>query len=153
LRADVVEIPISYRQRGEKSHSKLNTIRDGIRILNFALTNWIAPLLSGLTALMAGVLGFRVVAGFLETGWPYATTATGAVASGFVAFLALFHGVTLRILCRNDKRREIVCFLEAKREWNARLDATLLERDPPFRPIERHNKHVECDRVSTKEDL
>jgi Glycosyl transferase family 2 len=162
LRADVVEIPISYRQRGEESHSKLNTIRDGIRILKFALTNWIAftplqpfLLLSVLMAPISGALGFRVIAGFLETGWPYTTTATAAVASGLVAILALFHGLTLRILVRNDRRREIVCFLEAKREWNARLDATRLERDqqncePPFRLLRTDNKHLESDRFSTK---
>jgi hypothetical protein len=37
LRADVIELPIAYRQRGEEdSRSKLNRIRDG----NFAMINW-----------------------------------------------------------------------------------------------------------------
>jgi glycosyltransferase involved in cell wall biosynthesis len=129
LRAHVVESPIVYRQRPVDSHSKLNTIKDGTRILNFALTNWIAfapmqpfLLLGSVMAVISGLLGFRVVAGFLETGWPYTTTATAAVASGLIAVLAVFHGITLRILGRNDRRREIASFLEAKRKWNSQLD-------------------------------
>jgi glycosyltransferase involved in cell wall biosynthesis len=130
LRADMLEIPIDYRRRPKGSHSKLSTIRDGVRIVNFALINWIAfaPLqpflfLAIATMLAACVLGFRVIAGFLETGWPYTTTATAATAAGIISILALFHGITLRILIRNDRRKEIARFLEAKREWNAKLDA------------------------------
>lgn len=130
LRADVVEEPIEYRQRGQDSHSKLNTIRDGIRILGFALTNWVAfapmqpfSLLAALMASISALLGYRVVAGFFQTGWPYTTTATAAVSSGLVAILAVFFGIALRILGRNDRRREIAVFLEGKRQWNACLDA------------------------------
>lgn len=129
IRAHVVEIPIEYRQRGEDSHSKLNTVRDGLRILGFALTNWIsfAPLqpfliLAMLMATVSGVLGYRVIAGFLETGWPYTTTAIGAVATGIVAILALFFGLTLQLLVRNARREEVAFFLEAKRQWNTKLD-------------------------------
>lgn len=130
LRAQVIESPISYRQRPMDSHSKLNTVEDGVRILNFALTNWIAfapmqpfMLLGALMTAISALLGFRVIAGFLETGWPYSTTAIAAAASGLVAVLAVFHGVTLRILGRNERRREIALFLEEKRKWNNQLDA------------------------------
>jgi hypothetical protein len=75
LRADVIEVPISYRPRCEDSSSKLNTIRDGVRILNFAMINWIAStpmqpfvLLTAVMALISSLLGYRVIAGFLETG-------------------------------------------------------------------------------------
>lgn len=133
LRADVREIPITYKERGEGSVSKLNTIGDGIRILYFALTNWIAfaPMQAfSIFALMAfiigGALGYRVIAGFLEYGWPYSTTAVAAATAGVVGVLALFNGLVLRILGRNDRRREIARFLEAKRAWNERLDGQLL---------------------------
>lgn len=130
LRADVVERPIAYRQRGEGSRSKLSTLRDGSRILYFALTNWIAfapmqafSLYAAVATLVAAGLGYRVVAGFIESGWPYTTTAVAAAAAGISAALAIFNGFTLRILVRNDRRREIAHFLEARRTWNARLDA------------------------------
>ncbi len=84
LRAHVIEVPIDYRERPENSRSKLNTVRDGLRIASFAVTNWIAfaPMqalfgVATLAALVAGLLGYRVVAGFLETGWPYTTTCDG----------------------------------------------------------------------------
>ena len=129
LRADVVEIPIEYRQRGEGSESKINTIRDGFRILYFAVTNWIAfaPMQAlGIFALVAFIvaagLGFRVIAGFLNYGFPYTTSAVAAIAAGIAGLLALSTGISLRILGRNDRRRDIAQFLEAKRNWNVRLD-------------------------------
>lgn len=134
LRAQVVEMPISYRARPVESFSKLNTIRDGIRILNFAVTNWItfAPMqpfvtLSALSASVMALLGYRIFSGFLSgyiaAGATYSTTAAAAAASGLVAVLSFFFGIALRILGRNDRRREIARFLEAKRRWNTRLDA------------------------------
>lgn len=133
LRAHVIEIPISYRQRGENSHSKLNTIKDGFRILSFALSNWIAfaplqpfLLVASFAGALSALLGFRVIFGFLNTGWPYTTTAVAAVASGLIAILAIFFGLTLKILVRNARREEISSFLESKRLWNAALDETCL---------------------------
>jgi len=130
LRADVIERPIAYRQRDEGSVSKLNTIRDGIRILAFALTNWIsfAPmqafsLLAMASWLVAASLGYRAISGFIESGWPYTTTAVTGAAAGMFGALALFTGLTLRVLGRDSRRREIARFLETKRSWNARLDA------------------------------
>ncbi len=129
LRSDIVEVPIDYRARGRDSESKLNTLRDGIRILSFALNNWIAfsPLqpftvVAAAALPISALLGWRVITGFLETGHPYSTTATAAVATGIVGILAIFFGTTLRILSRNERRREIARFLEAKRTWNATLD-------------------------------
>ncbi len=129
LRADVIETPISYRERPENSHSKLNTFRDGMRIVSFAVVNWIAfapmqvfVILAVISSLVALLLGYRVIAGFLETGWPYTTTATIASGSGIVAILSLFFGISLRILGRNTRRQEIANFLEEKRKWNTRLD-------------------------------
>jgi hypothetical protein len=130
LRADVVERPIAYNERDEGSHSKLNTIRDGIRILVFALINWIsfAPLkafslLALVCFLTAGGFGYRVIAGFMNSGWPYTTTAVAGACFGIAGALALFTGLSLRVLGRDNRRREIARFLEAKRAWNARLDA------------------------------
>ena len=129
LNADVIEIPIQYCQRGHGSFSKLNTVRDGIKILGFAITNWISfkPLhpfliLTFFMSVISGLLSYRVVNGFLETGLPYTTSAVAAVSCGMIGVLALFFGLALQITNRNFRRREISSFLEAKRIWNAALD-------------------------------
>jgi glycosyltransferase involved in cell wall biosynthesis len=130
LRSDVIEVPIAYRRRMEGSESKLNSIPDGLRILYFSLTNWIAfapmqafSIFAAIAMLVAAGMGYRVVAGFLEYGWNYTTTAVVGAAAAISALLALFNGMTLRILGRNDRRRDIAQFLAAKRHWNSRLDA------------------------------
>jgi glycosyltransferase involved in cell wall biosynthesis len=132
LRTDVREIHIAYGARPVDSPSKLNTVRDGFKILLFALKNWIsfAPLqpfliFASVMTLMSIALAIRVLYGFLETGWPYSTTAIACVATGTVGILAIFFGITLRIISRNDRRREIAIFLENKRKWNARLDENI----------------------------
>lgn len=129
IRADVIEVPIDYRARPKGSESKLSTIRDGIRILRFALLNWIAfrPLqffsfLGLLGCFTALVLGYRVILGFLETGWPFTTTAIAGATAALVGTLSLFTGLSLRIISRAERRREIADFLDRKRIWNAKLD-------------------------------
>ncbi len=129
LRADVIESPIDYRQRGEDSHSKLNTIRDGIRIVRFAFFNWVsfAPMqlfmiLASVMSILSLLLIYRVIEGYINTGWPYTTTATAAVATGLIAILSTFFGLALRISGRNMRRFEISRFLEMKRAWNKGLD-------------------------------
>lgn len=129
LRADLLEIPISYDARPMGSESKLSTFRDGYRILNFAFLNWIAFLpLQFFSALsIAGwvfalVLGYRAVTGFLETGWPYSTTAIVGASSAVIATFALFTGLTLKIQGRSMRRSEIANFQTRKRAWNSILD-------------------------------
>ena len=99
----------------------------------FALTNWItvAPMqafsiFAVIALLIASGSGFRVIAGFMEHGWPNTTTTVAASVAAISAILALFAGLTLRVLGYNDRRRDIAQFLNAKREWNSKLDATEL---------------------------
>jgi glycosyltransferase involved in cell wall biosynthesis len=131
IRADVIESPIIYSARGEGSESKLNTIQDGVRILYFAVINWIAfyplqifSLIAGSAFLVSGILGFQVFSIFFSTGeMPYPSTAVAAAAAGIVGLLSLFSGIILKILCRSNRRQEIARFLNCKREWNDKLDA------------------------------
>lgn len=129
IRADVIEVPINYRARPKGSESKLSTIRDGIRILQFAVLNWITfrPLqffsfLSLLGFITSLVLGYRVIWGFLETGWPFTTTAIAGATAALVGTISLFTGLSLRIISRAERRREIADFINRKRIWNAKLD-------------------------------
>ena len=132
LRASVIEEPISYKVRPDGSDSKLSTFRDGLRILAFAVASWISfsPLqfftsVTVISWIIAMMLGYRVIAGFLEFGWPYSTTATAAAAIGITGILSFFTGLSLHILGRTERRRVISSFLEHKRAWNRIVDDEL----------------------------
>lgn len=137
LRADIIEEPIEYRARAAGSVSKLNTLRDGVRILGFALTSWVAFLpmealarVAGLMFLIAGVLGVRVFLGYAASNFTeivYPTSAVIGAAAGSLGVQALFTGLTLRVLGRGARRREIADFIEARRAWNAHLDEALVD--------------------------
>ncbi len=129
LKVDIREVPISYRARVENSSSKLKTIKDGIRIFKFSIESWLtfAPMqffsiISFLMFCFSFGLSFRVISGFLETGLSYATTATAAAASGFIAVLSIFIGFSLKIIVRNLRRNQIAQFVCDKRKWNSSLD-------------------------------
>lgn len=129
LRADVLEVPIAYEERPEGSESKLSTFHDGWRILSFAMLNWVAflpmhffVLVAAIGGLSFFILGYRVIGGFLETGWPYTTTAIAAATCGIIAAFSFFTGLTLKIVGRNLRRQEIAAFLQRKRIWNQKLD-------------------------------
>ena len=133
LRADIQEVQISYNARKGDSSSKLNTFRDGFKILRFAFFNWLlfVPLqpfliLATLMLLLSFGLGYRIISGFLATGFNYSTTAVVASASILIAICSIFFGLSLHIIGRNNRRREIAAFLEEKRKWNTRLDETVI---------------------------
>lgn len=133
IRADVLEIPIMYYPRPEGSFSKLNTINDGFRIIKFAFLNWIGFSPLGffiaffiMNWFIAMIFGFRVVSGFIETGWPYTTTAVAAAVCLILGALSIFSGVILRIIVGNDRRREIAAFQILKRKWNEKIDKFIL---------------------------
>lgn len=129
LRAEVLEIAISYKARPEGSESKLSTFSDGWRIIVFAFLQWIAflPLqffsvVAVISWFFASLLGYRVLFGFIQTGWPYSTTAIAGASLAIIGTLALFTGLTLRIQGRAQRRQEIATFLQRKRAWNQGLD-------------------------------
>jgi glycosyltransferase involved in cell wall biosynthesis len=129
LRADVLEVPISYHARPDGSESKLSTFRDGLRILSFAIINWISflPLqffsaVAILGWLGAIAMGYRAISGFLATGAPYSTTAIAGGTAGIIGTFALFAGLILTIQGRAMRRHEIAAFQQRKRMWNQSLD-------------------------------
>jgi hypothetical protein len=102
-RASTIEIPTPYRERGENSFSKLQTWRDGLRILRviFVMVKDEKPLqffsaISGLLALTSIVLAWPLFAEFARTGlvprFPTAVLATGLM---LIAFLSFFSGLLL----------------------------------------------------------
>jgi glycosyltransferase involved in cell wall biosynthesis len=131
LRANIIEEPIAYLERPEGSVSKLNTVRDGFRILRFALLNWVAfyPLhalgaVAALALLISAALGIFVFVVFFELGYmPYPATAVAAAAAGIVGLQSFFTGLGLRIIGRGTRRRDVAHLIEMRRDWNTRLDA------------------------------
>ena len=127
----MIEVQIDYLERQEGSKSKLNTTRDGLKIVWFATINWISffPLqsfgmLAAVAFAIACTLGLKVILVYLQLGsMPYSATATAAAAAGLVGLQSIFAGLILRILTRANRRSDIARLLNMRREWNARLDA------------------------------
>lgn len=113
MRMPIAELPTPYKDRPEGSVSKLNTIRDGIRILK-TIVNLVReerPLqffssIAGLLFLLALILGIPVVVGFVETGLvPRLPTALLATGLSLLAFLSLACGLILDTVTHG--RREV----------------------------------------------
>ncbi|MFT0861698.1 glycosyltransferase family 2 protein [Ancylobacter sp. G4_0304] len=113
------EISAPYRERGAGSHSKLNTYRDGLRILRLIshLIREERPLpffsaIAGLLLAAALVLGVPVFIEFERTGLvprlPTAVLATGLVLSGF---LSLTIGLVLDGVARGRRENKLLAYL------------------------------------------
>ncbi|MCP4328016.1 MAG: glycosyltransferase [Alphaproteobacteria bacterium] len=115
LRMPIAEVETHYRARPDGSESKLNTWRDGIRILwtTLSLLRHVRPLLffsvAGLMlAVLALALGIPLVATYMETGLvPRLPTAMIVTAIMMLSFLSLACGLVLESVSRGR--------LEAKR--------------------------------------
>jgi glycosyltransferase involved in cell wall biosynthesis len=128
LRMKITEVETSYRPRREGSHSKLSTMRDGIRILR-AITELIKeerPLqffsaLFVMLAVMSVALGWPIVIEYMQTGlvprFPTAILATGVM---LLAFLSLACGLILDTVTHGR--------LELKRMWYLNLWHETTER-------------------------
>lgn len=95
------EVPITYRDRPEGSFSKLNTIRDGIRVLNilYELFKHTKPMLffllvSGVFLVASLIVGVPVIIEFIQT--HFITLVPSAIlASGLAILASLFLVVAL----------------------------------------------------------
>ncbi len=113
LRMPIADYDIDYRNRPPGSSSKLNTLRDGIRIVRTIslLTKEERPLqLFGFSALMLALLslatGYPLIVEFLQTGLvPRLPTAVLSAAIMILAVTSLFSGLILDSVTHG--RREI----------------------------------------------
>jgi glycosyltransferase involved in cell wall biosynthesis len=129
IRADVREHQISYRERPRGSESKLSSVRDGIKILIFAIKNYIkqrplVPLLmlSTLMTILFLLLAYRVIHGFINTQLPYSTTAVGASTCLLVGILSFILSISIQINTSANNQKIIAQFLRDRRNWNSKLD-------------------------------
>jgi glycosyltransferase involved in cell wall biosynthesis len=113
----VSEVPVHYRARGEGSTSKLNTVRDGYRILIALLAFFrdYRPLtcfgsISLLLFLLSGISGSTVVGEYLRTGQILRIpTAILSVGLGVLGAITLIGGVLLSSV--NRRSQELAALL------------------------------------------
>ena len=122
-RLPIIEIPVEYRDRPAGSFSKLNTIKDGVRVLKTIvriLRDYRPLMFFGFLSLVAFLLGIAsgvpVVYEFLLTGWvshvPLAILATGLmVVSGLLLTCALI----LNTLVTHERQRNETMILHDRR--------------------------------------
>jgi hypothetical protein len=119
LRMGIDEIPTPYLERPEGSISKLNTVRDGVRILSiiglFVKEERPVQVFScaaGVLTVIAGLLGVPVVLEWLETGLvPRFPTAVLASALMLMAVMALFSGLILDTVTRGRREMKRLAYL------------------------------------------
>ena len=121
----IEETPILYRERPEGSVSKLNSIRDGVRIVRFVarLVREQRPIeffTIGAAVLLAAaaILGIPVIFEFLHTGLvPRQPTWLLAVSLGLLAFLSITCGLVLDgvSVARREARR--MAYLAFPEPW------------------------------------
>ncbi|MBY6261342.1 glycosyltransferase [Azospirillum sp. 412522] len=126
LRMPIAEVKTPYKDRPPGSHSKLNTIRDGIRILRaiIILVKEERPLpffsaAFGLLALLSVILGVPVIATYFQTGlvprFPTALLATGLM---LLAFLSLTCGLILDTVTHGRREAKRMNYLSLRAPGN-----------------------------------
>ena len=107
-RFEIIEIPIEYKERPEGSFSKINTLKDGVKIINtiFQIFRYYKPLiffsLVSLSFLICGLLaGLSVIIEFINTRFithvPLAILATGLI---ILSVLSITIGIILDTIVR-----------------------------------------------------
>ena len=119
LRMPIADMDTRYRERPEGSNSKLNTIRDGIRIVRtiFSLVKEERPLqLFGITsivlALVSLALGYPLIVEFLKTGLvPRFPTAILSAAIMILSVLIFFSGLILDSVTHGRREMKRLAYL------------------------------------------
>ncbi len=119
LRMPVHEIVTAYAARPEGSHSKLNTFRDGWRILRTLIQLyriekplWFYGFLAGLVVVAGILLGIPVVLTYLETGLvPRFPTVIAIVGLGILASLSFMSGLILDTVTRGRQEVKRLAYL------------------------------------------
>ncbi len=117
------EIETAYHPRKAGSHSKLNSVRDGLRIFFFMLRllKQIRPMflflmIASLFATASLTVGIPVVTHYLETGLvPRLPTAVAAATLMIIAAVCLMAGVILDSVAYGQREQKRLAYLSVKR--------------------------------------
>lgn len=155
----VYEMPVEYRDRPSGSHSKLSTVRDGIKVLSmiFRLIREKKPLpfFGGLGALTV-LVGLGFCTSVLMEYWatrlvPRFPTLIGACMLVMVGLLMALIGIILDVMAKNERKHHIV--LENEFSWlrrNQRIhrtSASSMHSESSSVPNE-HRGHTDGDNES-----
>ncbi|HBG3382848.1 TPA: glycosyl transferase, partial [Clostridioides difficile] len=108
----IVQVPISYRDRPEGSHSKLNTFKDGAKVLATILSLFkdykplgFFSLIAAICVLIGLLIGVPVIVEFAQTGLVHRLpTALLAVAFCCLGALLLVCGLILDTVVKGHRR-------------------------------------------------
>jgi glycosyltransferase involved in cell wall biosynthesis len=121
----IEEQPVLYRERPQGSASKLNSIRDGVRILRFIarVVREQRPLeffslCAGVLLLAAGLLAAPVLNEYIHTGLvPRQPTWIFATALSLLAFLSLACGLILDVVSAARRETRRIAYLAFAEPW------------------------------------
>ena len=108
----IIEIPIAYRDRPEDSHSKLNTDRDGLKVLRTIVIlfkeykpNIFFSLIAFIFLVISLILGVPVVITYFKTGLVYRIpTLIVSGISLIICFLMWFTGIILQVIVKKNNQ-------------------------------------------------
>ena len=137
LRMPIAEVGTPYRERPPDSASKLNTFRDGWRILRtiVALVRQERPIafFGGVSCLLAAAslgLAWPVFVTFMQTGLvPRLPTAVLSMGLMLLAFLSLACGLILDTVTRGRQEMKRLTYLSARKRLERRLHGHDLAND------------------------
>lgn len=132
---DVKSVGIEYRDRPEGSTSKLNTVKDGIKVLKTIIRlyadyrprrffTWIALLIS----IVSGIMFIPVFCDYLDTG--LVERFPTLIVCGFMivaALLSLFSGIILQTLV-NRNRRDFEFKMQEASRWKQSCNESKIEK-------------------------
>lgn len=118
----IKEIPIEYRDRPEGSFSKLNTFKDGFKVINmiFKMLKDVKPflffgILSAALLTLGLFLGVPVINDFIKTGMvPRLPTAILSASLITISVLSFFTGTVLDTINTNHKKNYFLTLLRYK---------------------------------------
>ena len=108
----IVEIPVTYRDRPEGSESKLNTYKDGLKVIKTIITlfkeykpSYFFNVLASVILILATILGVPVISEFINTGLvPRFPTLIVSSILIVISLLLYITGIILQVIVKKHKQ-------------------------------------------------
>lgn len=108
----ILEIPVAYRDRPEGSVSKLNTYRDGFRVIKTIITlfkeykpNYFFNVVATISLILSVILGIPVISEFISTGLvPRFPTLIISAIFAVISLLMYTTGIILQVIVKKHKQ-------------------------------------------------
>ncbi len=108
----IVEIPVTYRDRPEGSESKLNTYKDGLKVIKTIITlfkeykpSYFFNVLASVILILAAILGVPVISEFINTGLvPRFPTLIVSSILIVISLLLYITGIILQVIVKKHRQ-------------------------------------------------